>query len=204
MTRDINLLPGDGRRGLPGRRRIGVWIVAGIAYLALLFAIGVMWDSKIDDAEADLVAQQQIADDLRRQIGELAPLSQLQVDYEAGRAVLGRVLAGDVAWGRVLNDLSRMIPDRLWLTSFNGAVGDDPAGPLGEIQFSGVAFDYPDVGSWLRSLDSLAFPEVDGTWVTGAGRAALGGTTVVEFSSTAMLTQRSMSSRVDVLMPELP
>ena len=104
----------------------------------------------------------------------------------------------------MLNDLGRVIPDRVWLDGFSGAADADPeTGAVGSMQTNGTGFDYPDVSAWLRALDSDRFPAVGGTWVGTAGDSTIGNALVVQFTSTSALTPAAQSNRVDERVPEV-
>jgi hypothetical protein len=74
----------------------------------------------------------------------------------------------------------------------------------GVVSFSGVGFDYPDVSSWLRALDSEDFVGVTGTWVSTAAEGRVGDAEVVTFTSSAVLTSAATTDRADELIPEVP
>ena len=76
-------------------------------------------------------------------------------------------LASDIAWGRLLNDLGRVIPEPSLVGFVLGpsrAQGPYPAS-LGTVTFNGTAFDFPDAASWLRTLDSDRWPAINTGWV---------------------------------------
>ncbi len=203
--RSINLLPPESRVRAAARRRQALWILLGIAYLALLVAITFWWQGRVGEAEDDLEAQQAAVAQVESEIGELRDLEELRTGFESRVAVIDGILARDVAWGRLLNDLARLIPPRVWLGSFTGtvdAVGASPA--VGQISISGTAFDYPDVASWLRALDSTNFPGVSDTWVSSVSSSAIGQADVVDFSSQTFLTDGALSTRADERVPTLP
>ena len=77
-------------------------------------------------------------------------------------------------------------------------------GIVGQVSFSGVGFDFPDVSEWLRALDSGGFSGVTGPWVSTASESAIGDEAVVSFSSTAALTEGAVTDRAQELMPEVP
>ncbi|MGH8937474.1 MAG: PilN domain-containing protein, partial [Acidimicrobiia bacterium] len=116
------------------------------------------------------------------------------------------ILAADIAWGRLLNDLGRVIPDRVWLEGFAGQVNRSEENPdlLGQISGNGVAFEYPDVAAWLRTVDSDQFPALDGAWVNSASLASLGEAEIIQFDSVASLTQAALSDRLAERIPEVP
>ena len=114
-------------------------------------------------------------------------------------------LSADVDWGIFLNDLARLLPPRVWVETFSGSiVPESTSGVLGQVAFSGVGFDYPDVSAWLRALDSGQFNGVTGPWVSTVSEGVIGDSEVVTFSSTAALTDAATTNRADTLIPEVP
>ena len=139
---------------------------------------------------------------LQAEVDELAEFAVLKAEFDNNVLILATALDNDVVWGRLLNDLGRLIPDRVWIDSFSGIVNPE-TGAVGEIQVSGTAFDYPDVAAWLRSLDSTSFPSVDNTWVTNISQATIGEIPVVRFSSSTFITEGALSDRLALRIPEI-
>ncbi|MGH9052125.1 MAG: PilN domain-containing protein, partial [Acidimicrobiia bacterium] len=140
------------------------------------------------------------------EIATLESARLLKQSYDAKVDMMEVILAADIAWGRLLNDLGRVIPDRVWLEGFSGQVStsEESAGLLGQISGNGVAFEYPDVAAWLRTVDSDQFPALDGAWVNSASLASLGEAEIIQFDSVASLTQAALSDRLAERIPEVP
>jgi Tfp pilus assembly protein PilN len=202
--RPINLLPPELARRKRARRRTMGIVALVVLYLVLLALITYWQDGKAKNAEADLAAQIQENQTTQAQIDALSGAKQLRSDYEDGVVRVESALAADVAWGRLFNDLARVIPDRIWLTSFEGSVGSQNEGEVGQVQVAATAFDYPDASTWLRVVDSDIWPAMAGGWVTSAQVAAIGEIPVVNFQSSAFLTGASISSRAEDRIPEVP
>jgi Tfp pilus assembly protein PilN len=204
--RPINLLPREDRGAVASRRRLLLAILLGFVYIAALAAVTVLWNGKVDDAERRLADQQTQNQALQAQVSGLSAADELRLEYEQDATLTASVLSDDVAWGRLLNDFGRLIPERVWLENFVGSAsaGDIP-GLVGRITVSGTGFEFVDVSAWLRSLDEARFPGVTGSWVTNATEAqsADGGETVISFSSTAGLTDAAVSNRMQERIPEV-
>lgn len=203
--RPVNLLPKDAKQRAGTRRRQALWVLLGLVFVVVL-AAGVVWyEGQVSEAQDEFDAEQEVVAQLEAELAQLRDLEQIKVSFEARAAVIADILSTDIAWGRVLNDFGRLIPPRLWLTSLNGAavqVEGDPA--LGLIQVTGTAFDYTDVASWLRVLDSSNFPGVSQTWVATVSSSSIGESPVVDFSSSTALTIDARSDRFDRLVPAVP
>lgn len=176
-----------------------------VAYVALL-AVGVLyWDSKVSAARDDVDAQLEINQSLEREVVALSSAGDLRADYQERSDLVREALATDVDWGILLNDLARLLPPRVWIETFSGTiVAQTTPGVLGQVAFSGVGFDFPDVSAWLRALDSEQFNGVTGTWVSTVAEGIIGDANVVTFTSTAVLTSAAATNRAETLIPEIP
>ena len=204
--RPINLLPRADRGAATARRRAILAVVVGLLYLAGLAALTVLWNGKVDTAEQKLADQQTVNRDLQAEVSALSAADELRLEYEENALITATVLSADVAWGRLLNDFGRLIPERVWLENFVGTAADGTIpGVVGRITVAGTGFAFVDVSSWLRSLDEARFPGVIGSWVSNATQAqsAEGEDSVVSFSSTAGLTEAAISNRVSERIPEV-
>ena len=208
--RTINLIPQAGKRTSDGRQMLLFLVALGLIYILLLGVVTVWRQGKVDDAENEVIAQRQVIEQLQLDINSLAGAEDLSVEFNDAVATLGGALINDVSWGRLINDLGRLIPDRVWVTSYSGSVNralpTDAEAPtnVGELAFSGVAFDRPDVAAWLRVLDSDRYPGVVGTWATGITQSTIGEAETVNFGSTTNLTNAALSSRLFERIPEIP
>ncbi len=203
--RPINLLPPEVAEERSRRRKIGLGIFAALAYVALL-AVGVLyWNGKVASAQADVDAQQAVNQGLERDVLALSASGTIKTEFEDKADLVRSALSTDVDWGIFLNDLARLLPPRVWVETFSGTVlPPSTPGVLGQVAFSGVGFDYPDVSAWLRALDSGQFGGVTGPWVNTVSEATVGDSAVVTFSSTAALTAGATTNRADTLIPEVP
>jgi Tfp pilus assembly protein PilN len=209
--RTINLIPQTGKRTSDGRQMLLLMVALGLIYILLLGVVTIWRQGQVDDAEAEVIAQRQVNDQLQLEINSLAGAEDLSNEFSAAVATLGVALINDVSWGRLVNDLGRVIPDRVWVTSYSGSVNrvgptDDSEADagIGELAFSGVAFDGLDVAAWLRVLDSDRYPGVAGTWATGITQSNIGEAATANFGSTAGLTEEALSGRFFERIPEIP
>ncbi|MGH9167839.1 MAG: PilN domain-containing protein [Acidimicrobiia bacterium] len=204
--RTINLLPPEARRRAQARRRRSFAIGLMLGYLLVLALFALFWGTKVTSARGQLEAQEMVNEGIRAEIARLESARLLKQSYDAKVDMMEVILAADIAWGRLLNDLGRVIPDRVWLEGFSGQVStsEESAGLLGQISGNGVAFEYPDVAAWLRTVDSDQFPALDGAWVNSASLASLGEAEIIQFDSVASLTQAALSDRLAERIPEVP
>jgi Tfp pilus assembly protein PilN len=159
----VNLLPPEIKQRERTRQLTGLVILGGVALVALLVALFVLESAKVSSADKDLRAQQQKNAALQAQISQLAPFGKLQTDVAAARSVFNAQLGGQVLWSGVLQNVSNIIPDQMYLTGIiatagqsQGAVGTPPTnGIIGTIQFQGVSSDRPTVALWLTRLEQV-------------------------------------------------
>lgn len=200
--RTINLLPPEAALRVQTRRRRFFLILAGVAYVALLAVVTVWWQGRVDSAHEDLTAQEQINQSVTGEIATFAGATDLQAQFQASVASLEQALVTDVNWGRFLNDLGRLIPDRVWITNLSATALVDPQTfTFGSAQITGVAFDYPDVASWLRAVDESRFPGLTAAWVPSAAEGAIGEARTINFSSSVAFTAEALSSRLIERIP---
>jgi Tfp pilus assembly protein PilN len=203
--RPINLLPPELEQKKAARRRVVGLFALGIAFLALLALITYWQNGKVQIAKDDLARQEQVNEETQQKITALAGARDLRTEYEDGVSRVESVLASDVPWAKLFNDLARVIPDRVWLTSFTGTVqADENTDVVGQLQVAATAFDYPDASAWLRVIDSDVWPAVAQGWVTSAQVSTIGDNPVVDFQSSASLTAAGVSSRVEDRIPTVP
>ncbi len=203
--RPINLLPPEVGRARTRRRRLGLLIFAAVAYIAILGMGVLIWSGRVDDARRKVEAQTSIVQTLQRQIVGLSDSGELAIRYEAKADLVRTALSKDIDWGIIMNDLARLLPPRLWVETFSGTVvAQAIPGVMGQVAFSGVGFDFPDVSAWLRALDSDQFSGITGTWVNTLSLGTMGDDDVVTFTSTAVLTSAAVTDRAANLIPEVP
>ena len=166
-----------------------------------------LFQGQAGELEDRLTEQEMINQRLQADIAALAPARQLETDLRSGAGQITHILATDIAWGRLLNDLGRVIPDRIWLDSFTATAEVDPENPgaLGAVAMTGIAFDYPDSASWLRTLDSDRWPAVGAGWVLSTTQEqVVDGVVAVSFSSVGTLTSAALDDRVNERIPTVP
>ncbi|MGI9610048.1 MAG: hypothetical protein ACR2NL_07115 [Acidimicrobiia bacterium] len=208
--RTINLIPQEGKRQSEGRQKLMLLAVLGLIYVLLLAVVTIWRQGAVEDAEAEVRQQQQTNQELQLEVNSLAGAEDLSQEFAGSVATLGAALINDVSWGRLINDLGRLIPDRVWVTSYSGSVSrPDPAAAesfdrVGDLAFSGIAFTAPDVAAWLRVLDSDRYPGVVGTWATGLTQSSIGEADTINFGSTTNLTEEALSGRLFERIPEIP
>jgi Tfp pilus assembly protein PilN len=180
----VNLLPPELRELQAIRRRTALVALGGVALLALLGVFYFIQTGKLSSEQSDLDAARASSAIIQAQISELQPYADLQQQLEAKKQLKDTLFQNEISWSGVLIDVSRVIPDTAYLTSFTatvtaptGTVIGAPATPapagsapstslIGSMSFAGVAKQTETISSWLTRLE-----QVDGwvnPWVNSA------------------------------------
>jgi type IV pilus assembly protein PilM len=206
----MNLLPRTGGSG--GATNARPKIIAGAAVAAAIVVlavpvIGRKHDASNENKKAANVEAENTT--LQSQIAQLSTASNEQRQVQTLRSEVTGILAVDVSWSRMLNELARTMPNNVWLTSFQGQVsnaapatgaGATPGllttGALsGTVNFGAMGLDFPSVADWLKRVSSMA--SFSNLWVPQAQSTQLSGQNVVSFNSTANVTPKARSNRAD-------
>jgi type IV pilus assembly protein PilN len=141
----INLLPvRASRKKQAGRQQVAALAALLIFGLVANFAWSRSRDATLASGEAKLKATRTEIAQLERIIGEVKSIKAQQATVKDKLAVLDRLKAGRQGPVRVLDDLSTLIPKKLWLRKLDEKVG--------AISFEGVAASIDDVSAFLSAL----------------------------------------------------
>lgn len=202
----VNLLPPEitqARR----LRRTKVGLAAGL--VAVIAGVGGAYVVQVN-------AKNQAKDDLTQAQAEGARLQAEQAKYadvprtiaaiDRAETTRETAMANDVEWYRTLTNVSLTLPSNVWLTNLTLQVGTGasgaaatPATPLaggvGTVTAVGTAMDHPDVATWLDVLGRQ--PGMSDAYFSSSKKKEIGSKSVVDFSSTATVTDEALSHRYD-------
>jgi type IV pilus assembly protein PilM len=173
------------------QRRQSLVVAGGVgAFAALLLAIWVAQNGKVNDErhKADQ-AEAEVAQ-LRRQTASLQDATQLQTQLDQRRQTVTAALTGDIAWTRLIQQIATVIPNDVWLTSFTGST----ANGQGTVNFAAMGFDHTSAARWLLRVGEL--PSITNLWLPSSAKQGEGASALVTFSSTATLTPAAASDRL--------
>lgn len=206
--RRINLLPPEVEQKRRVRRQSGFLALGFVVFLVLLGAIWFVRQSTLNQERETLAALQAQEQELQTKVDALQEFAQLEQTVTQKRATLAAAMVNDVAWSRLLVELSMVIPGDSWLTAFSGTAGSQTPAPggtapvpgavatnLGTLTFTAVTFDFPGVAKWITRLQQEMGKSLQNVWVPTAAKAELGGRDVVNYSSTAELSPGAASGR---------
>ena len=199
--RSVNLLPSDIKAAARKRPSL-VAVALPVAVAVPVAALGFMFVSahgKVGDSQSQL-------DSIRAEISALPQPRGPEIDAslqgeQALRAqAVANVLGGRVPWDAVLRDVSRVLPENVWLTSLQAQVAATspvdtaaaattatpgvPSTPTGA-QIDGYTYSQPDVARLLARLQTL--PTLTNVTLTSAKVETKGKKSVVHFQIAADL-----------------
>ncbi len=201
-SRSVNLLPSEERSQARGRRPSLVKLAVPVAVAVPVVALGFMFVS----AHGQVSSSQAELDALNSEIAALPRPQGAVIDAavkgsQATRAqVVASLLGGRVAWDAVLRDVSRVLPENVWLNSFQAQVaptsttGGIPvaataipgvaAAPTG-VQIDGYTYGQTDVARLLARLATL--PSLSNVTLTASKVETKGAKSIVHFQIAADL-----------------
>lgn len=204
MSTQVNLLPQEIEESRRLRQKTVLLFVVGILGVVGLIALFFFRNIELNRQRERLATAQAEAKVLQAKVDLLEEFARLEETVKQKQATLAVAMANDVAWSRLLVELSMIIPGDSWLTAFSGssAAAAAPTGPpaaaaqtatLGSINFTAITFDFPGVAKWITRLQELN--SLTTIWVPSAAKGEIGEREVVNYTSTASLTDKAGSGR---------
>ena len=190
-VRRVNLLPAEVGIRQAARRQT---VLAGLGIGALVLLLMVVWflrQSQVGDARDEAKAEEARSAELQQEVNALQPVADLEQEIATRRTRAETVLANDVAWTRLLQEVATVMPNDVWLTAFSGTSSPDDG--TGAITVSAMGFEQPSTARWLLRLDDLG--SITGLWVPTSSRTGGSDGEAVQFSSNAELTPAARSDR---------
>ena len=119
--RTINLLPPE--QAAKDKKRRGTFglILFMLVWLVALVGIYLFVAGQLADAQDRVAAQRAVNADLQAEIASLSEAREVKDKYDQGVGQITSVLVVDINWGSLLNDVGRVIPDDVWLTSMSAS-----------------------------------------------------------------------------------
>ena len=206
--RGVNLLP-KGSVEKKSRRSTFIAIGAPVAVAVPLVALGFMYLG----AHGKVVDQQSQLDAASAELASLPVPTAPVIDNtisgdEAVRATaVANVIGGRLAWEAVFRDMSRVLPDNVWLstlsltaptaTNLADATAAPAAAPAAQplpsaVSIDGYTFSQPDVARLLARLATL--PSLKRVTLTSSQGSEVGSKKVVHFVIVADLNQTGGAS----------
>jgi type IV pilus assembly protein PilM len=199
--RSVNLLPGDARsqsRKRPSLVKVAIPVAVAVPVAALGFMF-VSAHGQVGSSQAELDSVSAQLDALPKPQGAVIDAS-LKGTQAQRAQVVASVLGRRVAWDAVLRDVSRVLPENVWLNTFqaqvapSAAAGAVPAvaattpgvaaAPTGA-QLDGYTYTQTDVARLLARLATL--PSLSNVTLTASKVEVKGAKSIVHFQIAADL-----------------
>lgn len=184
MATRINLLP----PGVLEKRRAEkvTFYVVGVTILVVLLLVGVYGLNflRISQSEQELKSLKVRNERISQAVAEYQIYEKRKKELEEKKKIIEEAMKGEIAWHKMLNEISMVIPSDVCLTSFAGDTG-------GGITCKGYTLDYsfdaPDLGhkpvaKWMIRLGEIK--TLTQIWLTFSQKTDLGDNPVIEFENT--------------------
>jgi Tfp pilus assembly protein PilN len=209
-TARVNLLPPEierARRLKHTQAGLAVGLVAVVACLGGVYALQV--HAKGQAAE-DLAIKKSEGIRLQAEQAKYADIPRTIAAIDAAETARSTAMANDVEWFRQLNNFALTIPSNVWFTGLTvglapasaatptattGAAAVPAPANVGLLTVQGTALTHPDVATWLDVLGQQ--PGMADAYFSSSTKALIGKKEVVNFSSTAVVTNEALSHRFD-------
>lgn len=216
MTR-IDLIPPElvekhQARRIIGMIAIGAGVIFAILIFVYIFTLGriLVATDRVDQISAENKKVQVY-------ITKLKPYSERKTILDDRKTIIDTIVTDQVLWSSVLNDISMVIPNDIWLksvkmdiapilTAKTSASATSSATLKAPITIVGNAFNHAAVARWLVHLGEInqfrdvwldyATEQTLAATATTGTSAAAAPTTVIEFQTTVRLTKFSDTAEV--------
>jgi len=186
MTK-VNLLPREVLEKRKSEKRF-FYLIGGLAVLIILFlgiySFGSIQIRKEEKRVADLKAENER---LNKAIAEHQVYEKRKAELQKTQDIVSTALSGEIAWHKILNEISMVIPSNIWLREFTGDI-------LEGVTCKGYAQDYdfdtPDLGhkpvaEWIVRIGEIkAFSSI---WLSYSQKTKFSEQLAIEFEILAQL-----------------
>lgn len=186
-------------------KKAQAWMVVGV--VGVVSALGTGYYLSYADAQQaqeELAVEQQRTTVLQAEAAQFAQVPAILASVDRAESALATAMATDVEWYRYLSEIAQSAPDTVWFQSITafasppvGGVASDPLAPVdavAEVSATGRALTYPDVATWLDSLDGIS--HLDYVLFTEAVRDdTTGEDPWVDFTTSAKVSPGAYSDR---------
>jgi len=146
----INLLPVKAvqkKEALKGQ--LFVLLMSVVVVVAVCYAFHSSLLSSIEAENAEIKRKEAEIARLKKITGEVNRFKKLQQELQAKLDVLEKLKAGKTGPVHLLDELSAVMSDKLWISSFSEAGGN--------VSLQGVGFNEATVADFLRDLESSQY-----------------------------------------------
>jgi len=224
----VDLLPRERKRRSGGAERSKppvALVAAGAALLVALAVPTVMKQQSISAQKDDLKAAQAANAGIESDISAMHEVQEVNLQLAGLKTQVASMLERDVSWATVIDDVSKTMPEPVWLTSFQGQVTAAPPPPKPKktpaaedgdattttttlpgtpVSIAGGITGQVSFEGHARTFPDVAswieamssMPSLSQIWVSSASLGTFEEQEVVDFSSTAQLAEGARSDRL--------
>lgn len=146
----INLLPEPiGRKIEFLVVQVGVGIAAIVVVLVACYQYGKQYDGRLAEVGRNIQVQRAAIETEKAKVGELKPIEEQQKNLQKQIDVIRQLEAGRSGPAKMLDELSTLIPDRVWLKSYTEANK--------KIKISAEALNKPAISDFVENLIKSKF-----------------------------------------------
>lgn len=155
----VNLLPPDILQRQNTRRLTTSVIVAGLVVVGLILAFYLLQVNRLSGVESDIQAQEETNRSIERDIQELQPFEDLQIQADQAVELLRSAYRGEMSFSQALMDVSRITPSDSYLQDLQVAVGDPSVNGdvtfIGTLAFQAEAVGIDTVALWISRVEEI-------------------------------------------------
>ena len=189
----VNLVPKE-EKAREFRRRVYIFPIAGAVILvAALGGSYIYYGSQVDNAQSEYDNAKSNNDALAKQLAELQKYQDAKNQKDAKQNDVKAIYDQRIRWSRILDDLSFVIPQNIWLVSLDGSISGKPVTACGggsktnsgcaqlspDILIDGYTYDMPTVATFMIRLGLL--PSLTNVTLASADSEKLGDKIVIHF-----------------------
>lgn len=124
--RPVNLIPPEQRRGAAAPSRTGSlsYVLVGVLAVVLIgVTASVVFGNKVSDRKDEVAVLEAKAAETSARAESLAAYTTFQGIHDARVETVTQLATSRFDWQRVLQELAKVLPRRIWLTNLTGSVG---------------------------------------------------------------------------------
>ena len=182
MVRRINLVPAEQRRRTQTDLGLLLVVAAAIVMVAGIALSYFYFGGILSDKEAELADLQSQNQQLQAQLAELGAYTAVDEQRREAEDLVRTLYAGRTLVSEILGDLSLVVPDNVWFSTFSTTAPDPPpvlspdqlaeqsavaVETRGDISITGNTYSFEDVATFLVRLEQI--PAVGTVALTSAG-----------------------------------
>jgi hypothetical protein len=155
----VNLLPPDILQRQNTRKLTTSVIVAGLVVLGLIVAFYLLQVNRLSGVESDIQAQEETNRSIERDIQELQPFEDLQIQADQAVELLRSAYRGEMSFSQALMDVSRITPSDSYLQDLQVTVSDPSVNGdvtfIGTLAFQAEAVGIDTVALWISRVEEI-------------------------------------------------